>query len=104
MSGIAEAELARLTAQLNWLTGPSVVVGDFNMPPGAARCAGSWTTPASRTARAAPATWPADAPAMLRLPIDHVLVRDEVALGAVESFGAGFGSNHLGLVADIVLP
>ena len=33
MSGIAEPELAQMTAQLNWLTGPSVVVGDFNMPP-----------------------------------------------------------------------
>jgi endonuclease/exonuclease/phosphatase (EEP) superfamily protein YafD len=104
MSGIAEAELARMTAQLNWLTGPSVVVGDFNMPPWSRPMRNLLQVTGFRTARASPATWPADAPAMLRLPIDHVLVRDEVALGAVESFGAGFGSNHLGLVADIVLP
>jgi hypothetical protein len=36
-----------------------------------------------------PGTWPADAAAMLRLPIDHVLVREDVALGAVETLRRG---------------
>jgi endonuclease/exonuclease/phosphatase (EEP) superfamily protein YafD len=103
MSGIAGPELARVTAQMNWLNGPSVVVGDFNMPP--------WSHPMRtllrdtgfRAPRGGPGTWPAGAAAMMRLPIDHVLVREDVALVAVETFGEGLGSNHLGIVAQIAL-
>jgi endonuclease/exonuclease/phosphatase (EEP) superfamily protein YafD len=102
LTGIAEAELARLEAQLNWLSGPSVVVGDFNMPP--------WSGPMRRllddtgflTVRFGPGTWPSDA--ALRLPIDHVLLRGDAGLAGMETLGADLGSNHLGIVADIVLP
>jgi endonuclease/exonuclease/phosphatase (EEP) superfamily protein YafD len=104
LSGLAEPELARLTAQLNWLTGPSLVVGDFNAPP--------WSRPLRtllrdtgfRAPRGGPGTWPASAVAAFRLPIDHVLTRDDVAVTSLAPFGAGLGSNHLGLVADIALP
>jgi endonuclease/exonuclease/phosphatase (EEP) superfamily protein YafD len=104
MSGIAEPELARLTAQLNWLDGPSVVVGDFNMPP--------WSRPMRAllgdtgflAIQGGPGTWPASAPGALRLPIDHVLVRDDVAITSVMPFGEGLGSNHLGLIAGVALP
>ena len=78
MSGIAEPELARLTAQLNWLDGPSVVVGDFNMPPWSRPMRGLLGDTGFRAIRGGPGTWPASTAAPLRLPIDHVLVRDDV--------------------------
>jgi len=104
MSGIAEPELAQMTAQLNWLTGPSVVVGDFNMPPWSRPMRGILGETGFRAIRGGPATWPASAPAPMRLPIDHVLIREEVAVTSVVPFGEGLGSNHLGLIAGISLP
>lgn len=104
MSGLAEPELAQLTAQLNWLTGPSVVIGDFNMPP--------WSGPMREllqetgffAPRLGPGTWPASALPALRLPIDHVLVRGGTTLTSLTPFGADLGSNHLGFLAGIALP
>jgi endonuclease/exonuclease/phosphatase (EEP) superfamily protein YafD len=55
-----------------------------------------------RTVRFGPGTWPSDA--ALRLPIDHVLLRGDAGLAGMETLGADLGSNHLGIVADIVLP
>ena len=104
MSGIAEPELARLTAQLTWLDGPSVVVGDFNMPPWSRPMRGLLGDTGFRAIRGGPGTWPVSAAAPLRLPIDHVLVRDDVAVTSVVPFGADLGSNHLGLIAGIALP
>lgn len=103
LSGIAESEMARLQAQLNWFEGPVAVVGDFNMPP--------WSRPMRvvlrdtgfRALRGQPATWPVD-PGPTLLPIDQILTRDGVQVQSVEVFGAGLGSNHLGLIADISVP
>ena len=102
MSGLAEPELAQLGAQLDWLEGPSLVVGDFNMPP--------WSRPMRtlldetgfRAVRGQPGGWPVWG-GPVRLPIDQLLLRDGVAATAVTGFGAGLGSNHLGFVADLRL-
>ncbi|MGP1358193.1 endonuclease/exonuclease/phosphatase family protein [Roseicyclus sp.] len=102
MSGIAEPEIARLTAQWGWFEGPVIAVGDFNMAP--------WSRPMRvlmeetgfRGLRGQPGTWAA-APGIPALPIDQVLVRGGPRVVAFETFGAGLGSNHLGFVADIAL-
>lgn len=104
MSGLAEPELARLTAQLDWLTGPSVVVGDFNMPPWSRPMRTLLSDTGFRALRLGPGTWPASAPPGLRMPIDHVLVRDGARVVALAPFGAGLGSNHLGIRVDLALP
>jgi endonuclease/exonuclease/phosphatase (EEP) superfamily protein YafD len=103
MSGIAEPELAQLRAQLDWLDGPSVVVGDFNMPPWSGPMAAVLDDSGFRAARMGPGTWPSGAPAPLRLPIDHVLVTEDVAVTTLTPFGDGLGSNHLGVLAGISL-
>lgn len=99
MSGLAEPELARLTAQLNWLEGPSLVVGDFNMPPWSRPMRALLAETGFRVVRGQPGSWPAEGP--IRLPIDQLLLRDGVEAHAVTRFGAGLGSNHLGFVADL---
>lgn len=99
-SGISDSEIAKLIAQYNWMNGPSLAVGDFNMTP--------WSFPMReildqtgfRAVRGQPATWPASY-GPFGLPIDQLLVRDQVRVVNIESFGAHLHSNHLGIIADI---
>lgn len=103
LTGLSEVELARLAAQYDWLAGPSVAVGDFNMAP--------WSLPMQRllahtgfrALRWPIPTWPAGL-GPLGVPIDQVLVHDGARVVAVEPFGAALNSNHRGFVADIALP
>lgn len=73
----------------------TVVVGDLNATPW------SHAFPASVGAR--PGTWPTWLPGPMRIPIDHVLVGPDLALRGLRT-GPAFGSDHLGLVADIGRP
>jgi endonuclease/exonuclease/phosphatase (EEP) superfamily protein YafD len=99
-SGLAESEIARLSAQYDWLEGPAVAVGDFNMPP--------WSWPMRRllertgfrAIRGQFGTWPRAA-GTAGLPIDHVLVRDGIRVTALRPFGQDLTSNHRGFIADI---
>lgn len=103
MSGIAEPELARLTAQLNWFDGPVVALGDFNMAP--------WSRPMRQLVRETgfqairgqPATWPASSN-VFRIPTGLALVGGGINVARIMPFGEGMNSNHLGLVADLSLP
>ena len=49
------------------------------------------------------ASWPAALPGFMRIPIDHVLVTDDVSVTACR-LGAPTGSDHLPLIVDLVLP
>ena len=49
------------------------------------------------------ASWPAALPGFLRIPIDHVLVSDDVSVTGCR-LGAPTGSDHLPLIVDLVLP
>ncbi|HDR27704.1 endonuclease/exonuclease/phosphatase family protein [Rhodovulum sp.] len=101
--GISEAELARLTAQYDWLPGPVVALGDFNAAPWSLGMRRLLRRTGLRALRVPLPTWPARAGA-LGVPIDHVLVRDGARVVRVQPFGAGLNSNHRGFVADIALP
>lgn len=86
--------------------GPSVVVGDLNATPdhsafreGTAGCADSSAT----TGRGLEGTWPAWAPAVLRAPIDHVLLAGGPRASSVERLVVP-GSDHLASVTRLVLP
>jgi endonuclease/exonuclease/phosphatase (EEP) superfamily protein YafD len=103
MSGVAESEIAQLTAQYAWFEGPAVAVGDFNMTP--------WNRPMRRLLAATGfralrgqfGTWPASL-GVAAFPIDQVLVRDGVRVTAIRPFGRDLTSNHLGFVADLSVP
>lgn len=102
-SGTIEREYEGLEDELNRVTGPLVVVGDFNAPP--------WSRPVKemidltgiRAARWPVATWPVPAGAA-GVPIDNVFVRGGARLTALAPFGTDLGSNHRGLAVGIALP
>lgn len=101
--GLAEVEQARLMAQYDWLSGPVVAVGDFNMAP--------WSRPmrqilrhtGMQAQRAPVPTWPA-AFGALGVPIDQVLVHEGARVVRARAFGDALNSNHRGILADIALP
>jgi endonuclease/exonuclease/phosphatase (EEP) superfamily protein YafD len=82
--------------------GPFAIAGDFNAAP--------WdfsiTNLARRQELSLPSrwapTWPVSA-GWLGLPIDHVLIPRDVGVTAFETHPDPMGSNHRGLVADLVL-
>ncbi|MEM6483280.1 MAG: endonuclease/exonuclease/phosphatase family protein, partial [Pseudomonadota bacterium] len=99
-SGVSEPEIEKLVAQYNWLSGPSLAIGDFNMAPWSRPMRGILDQTGFRAVRGQPATWPAF-PGPIRLPIDQLLVRDRVRVVNIETFGGHLRSNHLGIIADI---
>ncbi|MCE8419318.1 hypothetical protein LZ190_11450 [Rhodovulum sulfidophilum] len=103
MSGLADTELERLTAQLGWLPGPAVAIGDFNAAPWSRTLSQIHRDTGMATARLPTATWPVGA-GRFGVPIDQVLVGGGARLVRLSPFGAELGSNHRGLLAEIALP
>ncbi len=103
LSGLSEPEHGMLAAQYDWLSGPVVVVGDFNAAP--------WSRPLQVlldhtgffALRRPPATWPVSA-GRFGVPIDQVLVHGGARVVQAQRFGENLGSNHVGLVVDVALP
>jgi len=102
MSGLARPELAQLQSQYNWLQGPSVAVGDFNMPVWSKPMRALLEATGFRALRGQPASWPSGA-GRFGLPIDHALARGGAQVVGIAPFGQDLGSNHRGFVADIAL-
>ena len=82
---------------------PMVVAGDFNAAPWSFRMRRLAAEQALGLARWPVATWPVAA-GRFGVPIDHVLVRGGVGIVRFEPWGAGLGSNHRGLIAELDLP
>ena len=99
--GITESEEWKLMYVLHRISGPLVLMGDLNAAPWSRRVHLLARRCALATPRLPRPTWPAGA-GWFGLPIDHVLVR-EARLTGLDRFGAGLGSNHLGLLARISL-
>jgi Uncharacterized protein conserved in bacteria len=95
-------ELVSAAQVLERLEGPLLVSGDFNASSLAPniRMFLRWT--GLRTALWEPATWPEWA-GRLGVPIDHVYVREPLRIRTLERLASSFGSNHHGLMAEIVL-
>ncbi|MEM9435437.1 MAG: endonuclease/exonuclease/phosphatase family protein [Pseudomonadota bacterium] len=102
-TGVAEAELARLTAQYEWLDGPVLAVGDFNAAPWSRPVRQVLETTGFRALRRPPGTWPAGA-GRWGIPIDQAHVAGGLRVTGVTAFGAGLGSNHRGLILEVHVP
>jgi endonuclease/exonuclease/phosphatase (EEP) superfamily protein YafD len=99
------AELANLTRHVSGLKGPVIVMGDFNAtvwsPAMQDLIATSGLHPVER--KLVPVvTWPDWMPAVLRIPIDHIMVSSDIAPLRFWSAEAA-GSDHLPIVADVVM-
>jgi endonuclease/exonuclease/phosphatase (EEP) superfamily protein YafD len=94
--------LAAIPAALAGLPWARIVVGDFNATPWNPAFGDALAETGMARAGTAPwlTTWPARFPWPLRLPIDHVLIGDGVAVDSVEA-GPSFGSDHLPLFAAL---
>lgn len=95
--GLVEHDRWHLRHHLGGLTGPVLVVGDFNAAP--------WSQPmraltrdcALAPPRRPPPTWPAAA-GRFGVPIDLALVGGGAGIAGLAPWGAGLGSNHRGLI------
>lgn len=93
-------QIKLLKARLDDLPGPVVAAGDFNSVA---------TARVGRTVRADnglthepgfPGTWPAQAPAALRMTIDHAYVSDDLAI-LRRRLGRPTGSDHSPIIVDL---
>ncbi len=99
---LAVWEADRLTRRLADIDGPVVLMGDMNAAPWSRRMTRLAGDTGMRFAPVPPATWPSGA-AWLGVPIDNMLVGGGARFVQLQAWGAGAGSNHLGLLADITL-
>ena len=100
-----DAGLAAIAPLLDALPERKIVLGDFNATP--------WNDAFVRMRRASGLSigstaawlpsWPAPLPALLRIPIDHVLVGGDLLVTAPR-LGPAFGSDHLPLLAAVQIP
>ncbi len=98
-----QGQAAFVAAHLAALSGPRVLIGDFN--------AASWSPVLRRLAERSgltilpglAGTWPAYVPAILRIPIDQILVSPELS-APPRRVGPGTGSDHRPVIADLEVP
>jgi endonuclease/exonuclease/phosphatase (EEP) superfamily protein YafD len=97
-----EVELGLIGHQLDKLQGPVVVAGDFNASILTRDV--RWFLPRNRlmSAEKEPNTIPVEAPE-IGLAIDHVFVRDPLRFISLARQPDALGSNHFGLIAEIVI-
>ncbi|MEC8253212.1 MAG: endonuclease/exonuclease/phosphatase family protein [Planctomycetota bacterium] len=100
-----DAGLAAIGPLLAALPARRIVLGDFNATPwndAFVRMRRESGLSIGSTAAWLP-SWPAPLPALLRIPIDHVLVGGDLLVTA-SRLGPAFGSDHLPLFADVQIP
>lgn len=94
-------ELAQITERINATSGPLVLAGDFNatiLTPDVRRFL---TATKLMTAESEPNTIPVAAP-RIGAAIDHVFVRDPLRIKTLDRPDDAMGSNHFGLVAEVI--
>jgi endonuclease/exonuclease/phosphatase (EEP) superfamily protein YafD len=97
-----DAELWKIKEAVNRVDGPLVLAGDFNasiLTRGIRRFLNDTQL---RTFETEPNTIPVKAPA-IGLAIDHVFARDPLKINALTREPDPLGSNHFGLIAELVL-
>ncbi|MEI4486726.1 endonuclease/exonuclease/phosphatase family protein [Frigidibacter sp. MR17.14] len=87
---------------LHDIAGPVLVAGDFNAAPWGRMNRALLDESGLRAARVPVPTWPVGS-GWAGVPIDNMFVRGGARLVSLKPFGAGLGSNHLGLLAEVAL-
>lgn len=98
----SQEELWQIGKVLKKLSGPLMLMGDFN--------AAAWSDQIARFAKSNqltppptyPATWPVEL-GPLAIPIDNMFTRDGALITEIAATPEAFGSNHRGLLAKIAL-
>lgn len=107
VSGYARRERDYLGAALEKDRGaggqnPTLLIGDFNAPPWTSTLSTILRRTGLRDLRWTPGTWP---PEMgdLGLPLDHALTGGGLRVVSLMPVGEGLGSNHRGILVELVL-
>lgn len=95
-------ELVKATLAMEEMQGPLVLAGDFNASSLAPNIRSFFTWTGLRTASYEPPTWPVKL-GIFGLPIDHVYVRPPMKIRSVSALPSAYGSNHAGLMAELVI-
>jgi endonuclease/exonuclease/phosphatase (EEP) superfamily protein YafD len=95
-------ELAGLGDALSKIGGPLVLAGDFNAATIAPDMQELLKRTGMTTAGFEPATWPIGA-GVFGVSIDHIFIRAPLMARTLSRIPFNFGSNHYGLIADLVL-
>jgi endonuclease/exonuclease/phosphatase (EEP) superfamily protein YafD len=95
-------ELKKIRERLEQYKGPLVLAGDFNSSILTPDVRGFLKRTSLMTAEREPHTWPVAHPA-LGMAIDHIFVSAPLRIKSLTTTPDPLGSNHLGLIADIVL-
>ena len=95
-------ELAGLGEALGKMEGPVLLAGDFNAATIAPDMQGLLKRSGMTTTGFEPATWPIDAGA-LGVSIDHIFIRQPLMAQKLSRIPSSFGSNHYGLIADLIM-
>lgn len=96
-------QYAKAAELLHSISGPKVLVGDFNTTPWSPYFEDLVRDSGLRDPREGAGlmpTWPLTLPAPLRIPIDHVLVSEEVSVERLATRD-GTGSDHCAVIADL---
>ncbi|MBB4104732.1 endonuclease/exonuclease/phosphatase family protein [Allorhizobium borbori] len=96
------AELWRLWRKLGRIEGPLVLAGDFNASSMAPDMMWFLNNTGLRRAPLEPSTWPIRLGPM-GIAIDHIYARAPMRLTSLNRIGDSHGSNHYGLMADLIL-
>ncbi|WP_373236706.1 endonuclease/exonuclease/phosphatase family protein [Cohaesibacter celericrescens] len=96
------AELRKIYYSLNKVDKPLLLAGDFNSSVLATNIQSFMTALNLNTVPFEPNTWPVIG-TVLGLPIDHVMTSKPLAIKGLERLPDNYGSNHFGLMAEIVL-
>lgn len=95
-------ELVQATLAMEKTQGPLVLSGDFNASSLAPNIRSFFTWTGLKTASYEPPTWPVSL-GKFGLPIDHVYVRAPLKIRSISTLPSAYGSNHAGLMADLVI-
>lgn len=101
--GLSEREDFRLRRHIRDLSGPHIIVGDFNAAPWSRRIRFAMRGSDLTGVRLPVSTWPV-ALGRFGIPIDQVLVGGGVQVVSIEPWGHNLGSNHLGLNIALHIP
>ena len=109
MLGMRDAQFRTLSELIRAIPGNLILMGDLNASPWSSRLLNLMHETGLRSSRASmglsgvrSGTWPAWLPSLMRLPIDHCLVRGNIIPLATRTFSMP-GADHLGIEVELAV-